>query len=252
MRTMDLEEDEHGTGMSVCDIIKARRCERKDDVNVGLTERLLSVALGGALAAYVAKRKPAGALAVGLASAGLLHRGFTGYCAINDLIKRDTAHDSSDRTRHALHEGRELEYAVTINRGTDELYHYWRKLENLPRFMRHVRSVTEIGAGRSHWEIDGPAGKSIEWDAEIVSDQPGELISWTSVGDPVVDNAGTVRFKTLPGGRGTEVRVTLRYHVPGGAAGAAISAILGASPSLELRQDLERFKAMMECGNPDH
>lgn len=137
---------------------------------------------------------------------------------------------------------------ITVNRPTDEVYRFWRDLENLPRFMQHLESVTETGGGRSHWVANGPAGTTIEWDAEILEDRPNERITWRSVGDSGVRNEGAVRFAKAPADRGTEVHVELRYDAPGGTAGAAVARLFGEEPAQQIRDDLRRFKQVLETG----
>ncbi len=105
----------------------------------------------------------------------------------------------------------EVKKAITVNRSREELYQFWHDFANLPRFMEHLTSVQVTGEKQSHWTAKAPAGTAVEWDAEVVEDRPNELIAWRSLAGASVDNAGTVRFATAPGGRGTEVRVELRY-----------------------------------------
>jgi uncharacterized membrane protein len=136
---------------------------------------------------------------------------------------------------------------VTIQRSPQEVYDFWRDLENLPRFMQHVESVEVIEDGRSHWVAKGPAGKKIEWDAQIVDDVPGALISWRSLPGADVRNAGVVRFRKA-GEHRTEVVVDLTYDAPGGALGAVIAKLLGDQPSQHLGDDLRRFKQVLETG----
>jgi uncharacterized membrane protein len=114
--------------------------------------------------------------------------------------------------------------------------------------MAHLRSVSAAGSGRSRWEATGPAGSTICWEAEIEEDREGEVISWRSTGDGDVENAGSVRFVDATGGRGTEVLVELRYRPPGGRAGAAVAKLLGEEPNQQLRDDLRRFKQVVELG----
>ena len=138
--------------------------------------------------------------------------------------------------------------AITVNRSPDEVYAFWRDFGNLPRFMDNVESVTATGEGRSHWKVKAPLGGTVEWDAEIVEDRPGEIISWRSLENADVKNAGTVRFEPAPGGRGTEIHVELEYSPPGGPVGAAIAWLFGEEPSQQTREDLRRFKQVMETG----
>ncbi|MBA3762519.1 MAG: SRPBCC family protein [Chthoniobacterales bacterium] len=141
-----------------------------------------------------------------------------------------------------------VEKVVAIDRSREELYGFWRKFENLPRFMRHLESVREAGQNRSHWVAKGPAGTSIQWDAEIVDDRPSELISWRSLPGADVENSGSVRFEQAPGNRGTFVRVKMEYQPPGGFFGATIAKMLGEEPEVQVQRDLYRFKQVMETG----
>jgi uncharacterized membrane protein len=135
-----------------------------------------------------------------------------------------------------------------VNRPPDEVYSFWRNFENLPRFMRHLESVTELGDGRSHWTVKGPAGMTVEWDATIIADVPGEVITWRSLENADVDNAGAVRFERAPGGRGTIVKVNLQYNPVGGVIGSAVAKLFGEEPSQQLDDDLRRFKQVLEIG----
>jgi len=138
--------------------------------------------------------------------------------------------------------------SVTINRPASELYAFWRNFENLPQFMRHLESVTVLDDKRSHWVAKGPMGKRVEWDAEIINEEMDRLIAWKSVENADVPNAGSVSFKTLPAGRGTQVQVNLEYKPPAGLLGAAIAKLWGEEPHQQVRDDLNRFKQLMETG----
>ena len=149
-------------------------------------------------------------------------------------------------------EGIHVLSAITVNRPREEVYRYWHDLENLPTFMAHVRQVTVQPNGRSRWVARGPAGVSIEWEAEIVADQPNENLAWRSCEGADVPNQGSVRFLDAPGGRGTEVRVELRYDPPTGALGAAVAKLFGAEPGQEIAGDLRCFKQVIETGEVLH
>jgi uncharacterized membrane protein len=137
---------------------------------------------------------------------------------------------------------------MTINKTPDEVYRFWRNLENLPQFMKHLESVTVAEDGKSHWTATAPAGKTVEWDAEITEDRPGELISWRSVEGSEIPNWGTVRFVEAPQGRGTEVHVHLVYSPPGGKLGALVATLFMQEPNIQVQEDLRRFKQIMELG----
>lgn len=138
--------------------------------------------------------------------------------------------------------------SVTVNRPVEEVYAFWRNLENLPRFMRHLESVRVLDGRRSHWVAKAPAGKTVEWDAEIVDERENELLSWRATDDADVHNEGTVRFTAAPGGRGTEVRVALRYEPPGGVLGSKLAMLWREEPGQQVQDDLRRFKQVMELG----
>jgi uncharacterized membrane protein len=138
--------------------------------------------------------------------------------------------------------------SVTINRPREELYAFWRDFKNLPQFMHNVNNVTIKDQTHSHWVIEAPAGKTVEWDSEITQDQPGRVIAWQSMEGAGVRNSGAVEFIDSPDGRGTVVRVTLAYDPPAGAVGKLIAKLFQKEPKVQARQDLRRFKQLMETG----
>jgi uncharacterized membrane protein len=142
-----------------------------------------------------------------------------------------------------------VEHAVTIYGKTPaELFAFWRDFENLPHIMEHLESVRVVDATRSRWVAKAPAGRTVEWDAEVYNEVPDQLIAWRSLHDADVPNAGSVHFDALPGGRGTEVRVVLQYQPPVGALGATVARLFGEEPDAQVREDLRRFKQLMEAG----
>ena len=138
--------------------------------------------------------------------------------------------------------------SITVARPPAEVYAFWRELENLPRFMKHLERVERLDGVRSRWTAKGPAGTSVSWDAEIVQDIPNEMISWRSLEGADVPNAGTVRFVAAPGGRGTEVRVEMEYTPPAGRLGDTVAMLFREEPKQQVHDDLRRFKQVMEVG----
>jgi uncharacterized membrane protein len=138
--------------------------------------------------------------------------------------------------------------SVTIMKAPEELYSYWRKLENLPRIMSHLESVEETSSTRSHWVAKAPLGTKIAWDAEITEDIPNEKIAWCSLPNSQVPNEGYVEFSGAGEGRGTMVHVSLTYHPPGGAIGAGIAKVFGKEPGQEIAKDMRKFQQVMEVG----
>lgn len=149
-------------------------------------------------------------------------------------------------------EGIRVTKVITVNRPIDQVYLFWHDFQNLAQFMSHLESVTVSDSRKSRWRAKAPAGMRVEWDAEITEDRPNELIAWRSLPGADVDNAGSVRFTPAPGGRGTEVKVELRYDPPGGAFGALVAKLFGESPEQQIAGDLRRFKQVMETGEVVH
>ena len=142
----------------------------------------------------------------------------------------------------------QVKTSITINRSPKELYQFWHEFQNLPGFINDLESVQITGEKRSHWIAKGPAGKRIEWDAEITEDRPDELIAWRSLGGSQVANSGSVRFKPAQGKPGTVVRVEINYRPPAGVLGATVAKIFGAEPKQRLHENLHRFRQLMETG----
>lgn len=210
-------------------------------VNVGTAERILSVAGGALLATYgLRNMKKLSSLPVLLAGSFLLMRGATGYCPVNSAIRRNTA----DRGATAV----EASVSQVISKPRQEVYAYWRKLEHLPLFMKHLVSVRQIDETHSLWRaaLPGNVG-SISWRAEIVDDQPGEYIAWSSIPGSMIDNAGYVHFLDAPR-NGTEVKATIAYRLPGGDLGGLAAQLF--NPYLQdiVVDDLKRFKYNIEGG----
>jgi uncharacterized membrane protein len=223
------------------------------DVNVAGVERWASALGGAALAAYGVKqmkneRGLAGAM-ITAAGGALIARGGTGHCPMYAAAGFATADDGSD-TRAALGGGRgvNVDEVATINAPAEQLFAFWRNLSQLPSFMDHLVSVQQMDYRRSHWVAKAPAGRTVQWDAEIINEIPGELIGWRTLDGADVVSAGSVRFKRAAGGRGTEVRVRLQYEPPAGKVGATVAWIMGHEPSQTIREDLRRFKQLMEAG----
>ncbi len=141
-----------------------------------------------------------------------------------------------------------VEKHITIGRPATELYTFWRKLENLPQVMSHLESVTELESDRSHWVAKAPAGRTVAWDAEIVSERENELLAWRSLEDADIQNVGSIAFKELLHDRGTELTVVLAYEPPLGKVGATLARLMGEEPAGQLQDDLRRFKQLMETG----
>jgi len=222
--------------------------EHRHAINVGGTERRISALAGGALLVLGLRRGGLGGLALAGLGGSLIYRGATGHSHAYGALGIDTAANDVAEPEEYFERGVHVEHSVTINRSASELYRFWRDLNNIPRIMNHVQSIQVLDEKRSHWTATGPAGTTVEWDAEIINDEPDRLIAWRSLGGAQVDNAGSVRFVPAPADRGTEVKVVLDYIPPAGRVGSWVAAMFGQEPKQQIKEDLWRFKCLMETG----
>jgi len=146
------------------------------------------------------------------------------------------------------HSGDLIGRTVTINAPRQALYAFWRDFRNLPLFMENIESVQVFDERRSHWIVKGPADSTVEWDAVIVEDVPGESIAWSTTDEAEVPNSGRIEFHDTTNGRGTQVTVNIVYDPPVGKLGKAVAKLFGREPTIQARQDLRRFKQLMETG----
>ncbi len=220
----------------------------KHHVNVGETERWLSVAGGvGLVLAGLSARGFMG-LTLGALGAGMLYRGSTGHCPVYQQLGLNS--EDYDRTRASLdgHNSIKVEESIFIAADQVTLFQFWRNLSNLPRVMSHLKSVREIDSTRSHWETKGPANMTVEWDAEIINEKENELIAWRSLEGSEIPNAGSVRFIKDTTGAGTTIKISLMWHPPAGKLGGMVAKMLGEEPHHQITEDLKKFKAMAEAG----
>jgi len=216
-----------------------RTASSAGDINVGYNERMVGAIGGPMLAIFGLTRGTPGGLMLAAGGGYLLYRSISGHCPVYQAAGITTARSANE----PLH----VEKSVTINRPAEDLYRFWHDFANLPRFMKHLESVSISSDRRSHWVVNGPAGRHVEWDAEITEDRPNQLIAWRSLAGAEVDNAGTVRFEPATGGRGTVVRVVIDYRLPAGALGMAVAQLFGEAPQQQIEGDLRRFKNIMEA-----
>jgi uncharacterized membrane protein len=141
-----------------------------------------------------------------------------------------------------------VERSFTINKPVNEVFSFWRNFENLPKFMRHLNSVTVTDRTRSHWEARAPLGTSISWEAQISDERENDYILWESLEGGAVEHRGSIQFRNAPFDGGTEVIVSLDYRPPAGKVGALFARMFGENPERQIREDLRRFKQLMEAG----
>jgi uncharacterized membrane protein len=212
-------------------------------INVARQERLASIVGGAGLIAYGAMRRDLMGLGLVLAGSAVAIRGASGHCPVYGALDINTAAGDSRETN-----GVHVEEAITIRKSAEELYTFWRDFENQPLLSDYVASVDITGPTTSHWVAKGPANKPLEWDAEVINDRPNELIAWRTLPGADISHAGSVNFKSAPGGRGTEVHVTMQYYPPAGTLGAGIAMLFHREPSIQAADMLKRLKRLMETG----
>lgn len=223
----------------------SRRMAETGEEDLSTQERVFSAFGSGLLIATGLSRRSVGGILTSALSGYLLYRGLTGRCPVSESLGGKMQEMSRRMSQDAPIF---VETSVTIEKPAADLYHFWRRFDNLPRIMSHLKSVEQLSDRRSRWTARGPAGVNVEWDAEIVADDEPRRIAWRSVEGAQVPNTGSVEFREALAGRGTEVRVRLQYHPPGGAAGAALARLFGEEPSQQVEDDLRNFKRKLEGG----
>ena len=208
-------------------------------INVGQSERLVSLLGGGLLTWYGLSRRSTGGMALAILGGGLLYRGATGHCTAYATMGIDTNGEKGA----PLH----ITETITIERPRGEIYDFWRDLENIPTFMRYVETVRVEDDRRVTWtaRVPGDLG-TLTWETEITDDRPGERIAWHTLPGSDIEESGAVSFEDAPGERGTVVRLELDYRPPG--MGRLAGKLLNPLFSQMLREDIRRFKSLMETG----
>ena len=130
----------------------------------------------------------------------------------------------------------------------EQVYAFWSNFENFPRFMRNVRAVHRNRDGTWHWQVAGPLGKTVHWDAAVTQQIPNKGIAWVTDPGSEIEHAGLVLFQHDNGG--TRVRVEMTYSPPAGILGHVVAALFGSDPQTEMDEDLARVKAFLETGKP--
>jgi uncharacterized membrane protein len=219
----------------------------KAQPNVGQKERALSAVAGGAILMGGLATRRLGLVSTAI-GASLLYRGISGNCLAYRALGIDRSGRSQPEVGVAAKQGVHFDRSITIARPVADVFAYWRQLDNLPRLIDHLTSVTVIEGKRSHWIAQGPLGEAVEWDAEIFNERPDELIAWRSLPGSELDTAGSMHFQSLPHDRGTAVRLELKYDPPAGVFGAHVADWLGQDVEEELFEGLRRMKRLLETG----
>jgi uncharacterized membrane protein len=222
-----------------------RMLPRKDR-KMPAESRVLYGLAGGALLIFGLSRRARLRTPLALLGADLLSYGATGHHLYEALGITGGHAGRQEGTRIPHQSGVQVQRSIHVNAPPRKAYEFVRDLENLPRFMEHVKNVSNRDEKRSHWVVKAPAGTQVEWDAEIINDLPGELIAWRSINSPDIDSAGSVRFEKTTGDGGTVIRVSMQYLPPAGILGATVAKLFGEEPEQQLKDDLGRLKMALE------
>lgn len=205
-------------------------------VNVSPEERGISL-LAGAYLLYDALGKKNKSFIEAAFAGFLLYRGATGNCPTYSAIGK-TKPDNHSRNVN-------IQLTQFVNKPRKEVYEFWRKVENLPLFMEHLRRVKPIDEINSVWEAKIPGGiGKVRWKSEIVKEVPYELLGWQSLPGSSIYNAGKVEFKDA--GEGTEMHVVISYHAPGGIPGEGAARLINPVFKELLEEDVQNFKWYIE------
>lgn len=216
-------------------------------INVGEEERVWSTVGGGLLLTYGLKRASIGGILLAAVGSYLTYRGMSGNCPISEAVGRNTAEGEATVSKPI-----EISVSQIVYKPRNEVYQFWRQLENLPQFMSHLREVRQLDSKHSHWVArvsDGAVAEAIgtiEWDAQIIHETPNERLVWKSVENARIDNAGEVRFTDSPDGFGTQIHATIHYRPPVGHLGSAFMKMFNSTFTQLIEKDLHRFKEIME------
>ncbi|MEO7403665.1 MAG: YgaP-like transmembrane domain [Burkholderiales bacterium] len=214
--------------------------------NIGDNERAFSLALGVGLGLAGLSHGRGKGLALTALGAGLIWRGYTGHCGCYTALGINNA-ERQVGTSVPARQGVKLEKTIVIERPAADLYRFWRRLENLPQVMRHLKSVRSIDSQHSRWVADGALGQDLEWDAEIINEREDEMLAWASIPGGDIETAGSVHFRPKRDDT-TEVTISLKYNPPAGKIGAHFATLLGVGLEAKLDEDLNAFKQTMETG----
>lgn len=208
-------------------------------VNVGKTERILMIAAGSYLLYRALKKNDKRKVAEGITAGTMLFRGISGYCPAYDAVNNSAKLKGNNVV---------VTSSLTIDKPVDEVYAAWRNLEDHPKFMSHLESVTAIDKYVSEWKAKGPAGiGTVSWKAEILMDEPNKLLSWHSMPGSTVNNSGKVKF--TDNGESTTIEVTISYHAPLGKPGELAAKLFSPMFKKMLEKDIQNFKEFVTTGN---
>jgi len=212
----------------------------ENEANVNWPERYISI-LGGAMLGYSGIKNLFSSPATSILKLGvaayLVNRGVTGNCVVYDQLDKYMATPVNINIRSSF----------VIKMPRRDVYNFWRRFDNLPLFMSHLKSVELLGNDHSRWVLKMPSGvPNLSWEAEVVKDEPNESISWSSLAGSIIDNSGKVRFRDVMDGEATKVDVVITYQPPVGTVGAKIARLFNPVFKRMVEKDIQNFKQYMD------
>ena len=217
--------------------------------SIDALERVAALTTATAVVAYGLSRRNLPGVCLAAAATPLAYRGLSGEWP---RVRNGNSTRTGTRTALAGNRGIHVRESVRLEKPIDEVYRFWRNLENLPQFMNYLDAVIDLGKGRSRWIAKGPAGTHVKWDAEIINEVENQVIGWQSLPGGDITTAGSVNFDTVRNGRSTQLSVHFQYAPPAGRAGSIIAKAFGREPSQTVREDLRRLKQLLEAGEFPH
>jgi uncharacterized membrane protein len=134
--------------------------------------------------------------------------------------------------------------SALVQSSPEELYKAWRNVELAPTWQEEIVDVRRTGETTSHWVMKS-GDKTIEWDSEVLADEPGKRIAWHTIGGES-ENAGEVIFEPAPGGKGTIATVLQEFRM--GKIASAWETFVDRNPKQAVIENLRHFKALVETG----
>jgi uncharacterized membrane protein len=217
--------------------------EKSNILNVSKPGRIASIVSGAMLTTSAISnvdKHPFRSLLRLITGGYLLYRGISGNCPVSAAASGKRLGDAHARAIN-------IRKRLIVDKPRAEVYAFWRQIDNLPLFMKHIASVDLLDSYNSHWVVTGPAGiGKVEWDAEIIKEEPGSLIGWRSAPGSDIVTAGRVNFSDVPGG--TEVAVNITYRPPAGYVGKGLAWLLNNAFERIVEKDIMSFKHFVETG----
>lgn len=200
------------------------------------TTRLLAGTTGMALTGYGASRRDIPGAVLAAAGVGLAAR-----AATNAELRRLTGIGGG---RRAV----DVQKTITVEAPVEDVFAFWSEYSNFPKFLSRVLDIRDSSRpGQSHWIVAGPAGTPVEFDTEVSTMVPNQVLGWRTIEGSPVAHAGLVRFEPASDGR-TRVHIRMSYNPPLGWIGHGVAAAFGADPKTSLDADLVRLKTLLETG----